>query len=368
MIRSIVVENLRGIKKCVIDDLRDVNIFIGRNGAGKSTILEAIYIASAFANERDELRGVYKLDYVVQRRGGRGKWNTFRDVLWFSKDVDKRIVIELRFSTGNTLRFVLTNTDAPPSTPVWPVVLEVPIDLVYGVGGEIMVYVGRDTSGKLVLWEPDYRAVKKYLNESLYEIFRTELSYLSGVVLLDNRIPITSFESNTWRRVLDKRFDRIVLELIKEEYEPGTESILFKPSGEGFALSLALPNTSIEIDTLGDGARTALLYTSAIAPLEGTGVLIEDPEAHQYPNALVTLMRTVLRLAKERKLQIFITTHSIELINIVKKLAEELGLGMKLYYLERDRSTGIVDARAMEGADIEVLQRLGLDPRVLHII
>jgi hypothetical protein len=51
MIRSIVVENLRGIKKCVIDDLRDVNIFIGRNGAGKSTILEAIYIASAFANK-----------------------------------------------------------------------------------------------------------------------------------------------------------------------------------------------------------------------------------------------------------------------------------------------------------------------------
>ena len=358
MIRSIVVENLRGVKKCVIDDLRDVNIFIGGNGVGKSTILEAIYIASAFANEYDVLRGVYKLDYVVQRRGGRGKWNTFRDVLWFLKDADKRIVIELKFSTGNTLRFVLTNIDAPPSTPVWPVLLEVPIDLVYGVGGEIMVCVGRDTSGKLVLWEPDYRVVKKYLDESLYEIFRTELSYLRNVVLLDSRIPITIFEVNAWRRVLDKRFDRIVLELIREEYEPNAESMVFKPSGEGFALSLTLPNTSIEIDTLGDGARTALLYTSAIALLEGTGVLIEDPEAHQHPNALVTLMRVALRLAKERKLQIFMTTHSIELINIVKKLAEELGLGMKLYYLERDRSTGVVDVRAMESIDIEILQNL----------
>jgi predicted ATPase len=79
-------------------------------------------------------------------------------------------------------------------------------------------------------------------------------------------------------------------------------------------------------------------------------------------------MRFVLRLAKERKLQLFITTHSIELINIVKKLAEDVGLGMRVYYLERDRSTSIVDVRAMESTDIEILQKLGLDPRLLHIL
>jgi AAA15 family ATPase/GTPase len=123
MIRSIVVENLRGIKKCVIDDLRNVNIFIGRNGAGKSTILEAIYIASAFANKHDVLRNVYKFDYVVQRRGGRGNWNSFRDILWFLKDVDEKIIIELKFSTGNTLRFTLINDVVPPSH-VWPYFLK----------------------------------------------------------------------------------------------------------------------------------------------------------------------------------------------------------------------------------------------------
>jgi hypothetical protein len=56
------------------------------------------------------------------------------------------------------------------------------------------------------------------------------------------------------------------------------------------------------------------------------------------------------------------------LINIVKKLAEDVGLGMRVYYLERDRSTGIVDVRAMESIDIEILQKLGLDPRLLHIL
>jgi hypothetical protein len=41
---------------------------------------------------------------------------------------------------------------------------------------------------------------------------------------------------------------------------------------------------------------------------------------------------------------------------------------MKVYYLEKDRGTGIVDVRAVESIDIEILQKLGLDPRLLHII
>lgn len=39
-----------------------------------------------------------------------------------------------------------------------------------------------------------------------------------------------------------------------------------------------------------------------------------------------------------------------------------------MYYLERDRGTGIVNVRAVESIDIEILQKLGLDPRLLHII
>ena len=366
MIRSIIVKNLRGIKKCVIDDLRDVNIFIGRNGAGKSTILEAIYIASAFANKYDELRNVYKLDYVVQRRGGRGSWNSFRDTLWFLKDVDKNIIIELKFSTGNTLRFTLINGVVPP-LHVWPILLEVPRKVIYPYE-EGVVYIGRDSSDRLVVWNLARGVTESYLDKRFYESIESELEYLKNVVFLDEKLPIHIIESVVWRKVLDKRLDKPILELIREEYEPEVEGIGFKPSGEGFTLALMLPSTSVEVDSLGDGAKTALLYAAILSLLKETGVLIEDLENDQHPGGLVTLMRFVLRLAKERKLQLFITTHSIELINIVKKLAEDVGLGMRVYYLERDRSTGIVDVRAMESIDIEILQKLGLDPRLLHII
>jgi hypothetical protein len=41
---------------------------------------------------------------------------------------------------------------------------------------------------------------------------------------------------------------------------------------------------------------------------------------------------------------------------------------MKVSHVERDGRTGVVDVRALESVDVEVLQRLGLDHRPLHVL
>lgn len=43
-IKSIIIENFRGYKDRQIIDLNDFTAFVGRNDAGKSTILEALDI------------------------------------------------------------------------------------------------------------------------------------------------------------------------------------------------------------------------------------------------------------------------------------------------------------------------------------
>jgi len=53
VISSISISNFRGIKSGRIDGLTNINVLIGANGAGKSTVLEAIYLASAWAEYRD---------------------------------------------------------------------------------------------------------------------------------------------------------------------------------------------------------------------------------------------------------------------------------------------------------------------------
>jgi len=81
MITALEIENYRGIKHCRIEDLKQVNILIGRNNAGKSSILEALYLASAAFRQQDILMR-NKYDYLINRRGLREKGR--KDALYYN--------------------------------------------------------------------------------------------------------------------------------------------------------------------------------------------------------------------------------------------------------------------------------------------
>ena len=45
MFNKLKIENFRGIKNLEIKDLNKINIFVGENGIGKTTILDALYVS-----------------------------------------------------------------------------------------------------------------------------------------------------------------------------------------------------------------------------------------------------------------------------------------------------------------------------------
>jgi predicted ATP-binding protein involved in virulence len=61
------IRNFRAFKSVKIDDLADINVFIGKNNTGKSTLLEAIYL-NLTKNTRD-LLGRIPFAFVFNRRG-----------------------------------------------------------------------------------------------------------------------------------------------------------------------------------------------------------------------------------------------------------------------------------------------------------
>ncbi len=50
MYKSFKIENFRGIKKCELTELKRINIFLGKNNCGKSSILEAIFLLTGYNN------------------------------------------------------------------------------------------------------------------------------------------------------------------------------------------------------------------------------------------------------------------------------------------------------------------------------
>jgi len=369
LIEAIGIRNLRGIAQCTVNKLTDINIFIGRNGAGKSTLLEAIYLASSWAEPIDQIRGTSKIDYIIGRRGGRGDWKTCKDTLWFNKETGEEIEITLTFKSkdkANKLTFKLPH-EYNPSYNIPSVLLDSSSLSIPGISRYYAEKLYFTKSGEA--WNPQTRSIiiTADLVREVLSIVAEETRYLENVVLLDSRLTVSQLEQKVWARIFDRRLDKKVLELIREEYEPAAENILYKPAGGGFVLALALPQTAVEVDYLGDGARMAVIYASPLILASQTAALIEDPEVHQHPGGLAAFTRFAFKAAKETHLQLFITTHSIELINIAKEISKELGLGLRIYYMERDQD-GYVDVRAIEEPELETLQKIGLDPRMLHVL
>jgi len=354
VLTSLKIRRLRGIAECTIEGLADVNVFVGKNGSGKSTVLEAIYLTSAWVKPKDPIHGVSKPHYLIFRRLGRGTWRELRHTLWYKQKTDQPIEVEAKIE-GKHLRFKVFYPIDDPKLAVW-------------LEGNWYI---QDVSDPLTYYN---YANNIYLTNKMKQVNgrRREpipdslKKFLSGIRLIDSRFyrKYNLLETKIWPRLLKNRLDKEVVKILKE-YEPDAEDLTLVPVDTTYYLMVKLPDSIIRIDDLGDGARSALFLTSILIGVENTAVLIEEPENHQHPGGVYTVLDFALNISKRKRIQLFITTHSIETIVITKQLAKQNNLSFKLFFLERN-AQGEVDIRALDGVGLDLVRKLGLDPRFLY--
>jgi len=378
VITSLGISGFRGIKNCRIDDLSEISLFIGRNNSGKSSILEALYLASAAFNETAPISGyATKIDYLLNRRCERNlRWNTGQETLWPNYETKIPIKIELnlnqeklemslfnwhhhpllRLSTSLMEKLASTRTSIP--------ILELPhMNHVCLLDGSLANLKYQTFSG--IPWA----SLSEMLDEDLKGKFYQIRSFMDGLSFVDSSLihRMENVEKALWNRLLKERLDKLVTSVLKQGYDVDIEDLTYVPSGDTYQLAVKLPKTTIRMDDLGDGARYATVLVMMAALAKDTALLIEEPESHQHPGGLVKTLNMLLSLAKQNHIQIFASTHSVEFIKIAGEIADEKNVRVKIFFLERDKE-GNVEARSMSPEDASVLEKLGLDARFLDIM
>jgi len=100
---------------------------------------------------------------------------------------------------------------------------------------------------------------------------------------------------------------------------------------------------------------------------KSTALLIEEPENCQHPSGLAKTLDMLLTLVKRNDIQLFITTHSLEFLRILREESKEKKIDAGIYLLERDE-LGDVSVRRLTFDNLKVLEKMGFDPRFLDLI
>jgi predicted ATP-dependent endonuclease of OLD family len=366
MIDGISIANFRGIKECSIEDLSTVNLFIGKNNSGKSSILEALCFSKVPFQPVDELGGVV-LQELLNRRAHRIILST--EEFSYKYKTENKISLEFSFEDENKVSIEATCGEHQIDYDVKCLVegeMRPAVSFRNRLNQNVLVLslfeerIGTDSPDGISFLKrqlkaktsPDVGVFKKYLFDNM-----PNFSFLSDITLIDFDFinNMEQFERAFWGKLIGSRTDKEVTSILNEVYQTEIEHFTFKPYSLGkerrrdsdrYKLFSTLKDIALHIDDYGDGFRYAFTILTSALLFKKRALLIEEIESHQHAGSLKKLIPKLVEIAKTNNLQLFVTTHSFEVWRYFYGAYADQPTREKdfrSFHVVRDSETGIVN-------------------------
>lgn len=265
MFTGVKIAGYRGVHTANLEGFSALNVFVGPNASGKSALLEAIFVAAS------ENPSALAFCLKLHREEEPLRW-------LFHKDTT-RLSIELQGSIAEQL-------DGPPR-------LEAARSL-----DSLEISLGSSPGNAYTL--EDLRK----LGES--NRFQTGARFVEAA---RPTVSLALLYTNAVQSGLRDEVFVLVKSLVPESR--GLE-ILTNPNGTP-ELNVVFSDWAAPVSTLGDGLHSLIRQCLELASKRGP-ILLAEPEAFKHPAAIVKMASAIVA-AQERGTQIFLTTHSLELID-----------------------------------------------------
>ena len=363
VITSVKLSNLRGIRHGSVSELTPLTVLVGPNSAGKSTLLDALLLATG----QDVLGSA---GYVVRRRSlTRGaRW-----LIWRGGNTDvAQVEVNLSDGSGSWSRYewwdehsiyvreALTDTRTSGVDGRMP-----------GIIGGIRCQrggVGAKSSQPetgIVLFDADNHFIKV-----------GELSSpTTNAWLVDARAGMPAHE--LYSRMSERGQREQVLTLLRAVVRDLVALEVLTDHGDP-RLHLTYSNMSVPVALAGDGVQMLVRLCLELgarspgapactipdlvedpAPIQGriqsTAVFLEEPEAHQHPASIRQSARAMLAGIRSG-LQLVVATHSLELIDaLLTELADDELPQFSVHRLQL--TDGYLRTSSIVGEDIRLSRR-----------
>jgi predicted ATPase len=305
------VKNFRLFADFEMERLARVNLITGRNNTGKSTLLEAAYLAGT-RNPRDALANIISNRGELDREEG---W--ILESLFSNHQLSPEIPIDIRAGDHYFRAYV-------PAPEEWPNIfkralrqkrskkvgdiLPVPIKVEYpGDNSPLYLFDKGGVDWRLrqlsIFDEPD----RVYLvrgGDSLYHRYRELSAWWDEIALTSAADTVIE-----------------ILQII----EPKLRKIDFLSRQDNVRVLLEGMERPIFIGSLGDGMHHLLIIALALVKAKGGLLLVDEVETGLHYSVLEDLWRLLFRAAAKLDLQIIAATHSQDSIAAFSQVWQEVG-------------------------------------------
>ena len=351
MLDTLRINGFRTFKEYAVEDLGRVNLFVGRNNSGKTTILEAAEMLLA-ADSAAALVGsaMRRGEMHVQREKDRPDRYVDVSHLFCGHICD--IGASFRISGAESDGHLEMACEVYPAEGARDAGGELFSELDIGEPslslsirhsrGEKPVTFPLVLSGAVSLDVVRRQSLRPSPEERPVSVSFVRSEALDSVELQEfwDSIALTEEEPNVIEslRILEPRIDRIAFLGSRSYYRYGASS-------GGIYIKLRDLDDRIPLGSLGDGIRHLLTLSLAVSRSRHGVVMVDEIDTGLHHSVMSDMWRVLISTAERLDVQVFATTHSLDCVRSLAWLANtqpDLCRGTRMHRVDSERPRTVV--------------------------
>ncbi|MCD6372247.1 MAG: ATP/GTP-binding protein [Thermococcus sp.] len=340
MICNLKIENFRGIKSLELKNLGQINVIAGKNNSSKSSVLEALALFLGAMNGPQPFREIFQ--EILVWRGWYGE-QTIIDI--FHENSEKLMVIG-ELNDGKNLQLSILKKMGQ---------IDDAISIGFGSVSKPDPNVKSFNTGVSKKSFVDSRIIQRMLLNAKFSP-KLNFEFLTPLTLRKFGY-VESLYSYAYERKVSKK----AVNVLKSAY----------PEVDGFSPLIKEDRWVLHVETqygvhpyylMGEGFKNAMIIAFLSALLKDGYLLIDSAEAFHHPKSLKIMAQTLIRGATENNVQVFLTTHSLELIDMLLEYGLKEGIDGRIIHMKRENEKLSAKMESFKSAK-DLREALGLDLR-----
>lgn len=334
-LKSLVIRNFKTLVDITIT-FQDINVLVGANNSGKSSVLQAIHFATSISQSRNLIKNLEPFDendedhlIISQEQLIYTPIHSLENLCGNASTSDK-ILVEATLNSEEKAWLEIANNQNK--------------SLSVKLKGNSCVNKLGDVQKLFSIYVPGLAGISKV------ETYLSWGSLIRNIARGDANLVLRNVLYHLYER-LEKTGWVLFLETIKKIFQDVDIEVSFNRTIDEFInVKIIQNNKALPIDSVGTGFLQTLQILSYIYLFDPSVILLDEPDSHLHPNNQRALTKVLNEIAQERGTQIIIATHSRHILDALSS-ANKIWLSHGAARICSDSIDVLVELGALDNAE-----------------